>query len=229
MAASASSGGPSVSLCCRPDVLYPSESICYRDGYLADEEIVFPEVYDSNLAISRMSPGEFVRAYDFTCNDTVYYLNSVPVKDLVYHLTEDGRLYVNITKAESVVYYLGLQDYCVASYLTQNGTIGAVFLCRSFFENAILTAGPVSQLVELSLSIPFLAATFLVYTIVPELRNVHGFNLRAYVGCLVVMYLVIIVSVTNVDIFCSYFMGKNVQLVRLQLYSGCQLCILSYL
>ncbi|KOB73813.1 Methuselah-like protein 10, partial [Operophtera brumata] len=42
--------------------------------------------------------------------------------------------------------------------------------------------------VGLMLSVPFLLATFLVYALIPELRNLHGMCLMAYCGGLIVAY-----------------------------------------
>ena len=41
------------------------------------------------------------------------------------------------------------------------------------------------------LSLPFLLLTFIVYSILPELRNVHGYTLRAHVGSLFITYAII--------------------------------------
>ncbi|KAG5340114.1 MTH2 protein, partial [Acromyrmex heyeri] len=38
------------------------------------------------------------------------------------------------------------------------------------------------------LSLPFLLLTFIVYSILPELRNIHGYSLRAHVGSLFITY-----------------------------------------
>lgn len=38
------------------------------------------------------------------------------------------------------------------------------------------------------ISVPFLIVTFLVYGLIPELRNLHGKNLMSYVLCLAVAY-----------------------------------------
>lgn len=38
------------------------------------------------------------------------------------------------------------------------------------------------------LSVPFLIITFLVYGLIPELRNLHGKNLMSYVVCLTLAY-----------------------------------------
>lgn len=42
--------------------------------------------------------------------------------------------------------------------------------------------------VGLVVSLPFLLATFVVYSILPELRNMHGYTLRAYVGSMFIAY-----------------------------------------
>ncbi|XP_063708182.1 G-protein coupled receptor Mth2-like isoform X2 [Culicoides brevitarsis] len=41
------------------------------------------------------------------------------------------------------------------------------------------------------LSVPFLIVTFIVYAVIPELRNVHGMSLMSYVGSLTVGYTVL--------------------------------------
>ncbi|KAG5313522.1 MTH2 protein, partial [Pseudoatta argentina] len=41
------------------------------------------------------------------------------------------------------------------------------------------------------LSLPFLLLTFIVYSILPELRNIHGYSLRAHVGSLFITYAII--------------------------------------
>lgn len=52
-----------------------------------------------------------------------------------------------------------------------------------------LTGTPVGLIV----SLPFLLATFVVYSILPELWNMHGYTLRGYVGSLFVAYMVLVV------------------------------------
>ncbi|XP_011172428.2 G-protein coupled receptor Mth2 isoform X1 [Solenopsis invicta] len=42
--------------------------------------------------------------------------------------------------------------------------------------------------VGLIVSLPFLLATFVIYSILPELRNMHGYTLRGYVGSLFIAY-----------------------------------------
>lgn len=51
----------------------------------------------------------------------------------------------------------------------------------------------ISKPVGLIVSLPFLLVTFVVYSILPELRNMHGYTLRGYVGSLFVAYTVLVV------------------------------------
>ncbi|EFN65885.1 G-protein coupled receptor Mth2 [Camponotus floridanus] len=55
--------------------------------------------------------------------------------------------------------------------------------------NHQLTSKPVGLII----SLPFLLATFVVYSILPELGNMHGYTLRGYVGSLFVSYTVLVV------------------------------------
>ncbi|RLU16797.1 hypothetical protein DMN91_010865 [Ooceraea biroi] len=45
----------------------------------------------------------------------------------------------------------------------------------------------------LIVSLPFLLATFVVYSVLPELRNMHGYTLRGYVSSLFVAYMILAV------------------------------------
>ncbi|CAL1687603.1 unnamed protein product [Lasius platythorax] len=51
----------------------------------------------------------------------------------------------------------------------------------------------IDKRVGLIVSLPFLLATFVVYSILPELWNMHGYTLRGYVGSLFVAYIVLVV------------------------------------
>ncbi|CAL7944198.1 unnamed protein product [Xylocopa violacea] len=48
--------------------------------------------------------------------------------------------------------------------------------------------------VGIMVSIPFFFATFLVYAIIPELRNLYGMTLMCYVGCLVLAYTFLVLA-----------------------------------
>ncbi|XP_031366257.1 G-protein coupled receptor Mth2-like isoform X2 [Apis dorsata] len=60
----------------------------------------------------------------------------------------------------------------------------AVLVCT--YNTSTTTSNPVDA--GIIISIPFFFATFFVYAIIPELRNLYGKTLMCYVACLVVAY-----------------------------------------
>ncbi|XP_011867536.1 PREDICTED: G-protein coupled receptor Mth2-like isoform X2 [Vollenhovia emeryi] len=71
------------------------------------------------------------------------------------------------------------RSYCIAILLRN---IYDVIVCTS------KTRFPIYVSVCLLISLPFLLLTFVVYSILPELRNMHGYTLRAHVASLFVTY-----------------------------------------
>ena len=59
--------------------------------------------------------------------------------------------------------------------------------------------------VGIVVSIPFFFATFFVYAIIPELRNLYGKTLMCYVGCLILAYTFLVFAKLNYlkFVFCS--------------------------
>lgn len=120
---------------------------------------------------------------DFVCPGGIYALDP-EYKEDKYVLQANGSL----VTADGKVF--PLWDYCLDWQVTYE-RIG-VLVC--------LTPRPVSpekntaHLVGIVVSIPFLLATFLVYAITPELRNLYGKTLMCYVVCLIVAYLFLILA-----------------------------------
>lgn len=80
-------------------------------------------------------------------------------------------------------------DYCIDWQSTDR--IG-VIVCLPNAQNASLSEEYTFYCVGTIVSIPFLVATFLVYAIIPELRNLYGKTLMCYVICLVIAYVFLI-------------------------------------
>lgn len=51
-----------------------------------------------------------------------------------------------------------------------------------------------SYKIGIAISIPFFLATFLVYAIIPELRNLYGKTLMCYVACLILAYTFLVIA-----------------------------------
>jgi len=63
-----------------------------------------------------------------------------------------------------------------------------VIVCKQ--KNSVF---PIILTIGIIVSLPFLLATFVVYSILPELQNMHGYTLRAHVSSLFVTYMVLAV------------------------------------
>uniref|UniRef100_A0A1L8DK28 Putative g protein-coupled receptor n=1 Tax=Nyssomyia neivai TaxID=330878 RepID=A0A1L8DK28_9DIPT len=105
----------------------------------------------------------------------------------------------------------GKNEYCIARTIAQNHTEEhpevhtRIFVCFPDQENAKFVIYPIGML----LSVPFLVVTFLVYAIIPELRNLHGKCLMCYVLGLTVGYTLL--SLIHLEVppsnFICTFMG----------------------
>lgn len=78
-------------------------------------------------------------------------------------------------------------DYCIDWQMTFDRI--AILICltqddKHYRDNIIETVHHVG----IAVSIPLLAATFLVYAIIPELKNLYGKTLMCYVICLITAY-----------------------------------------
>ncbi|OXU30938.1 hypothetical protein TSAR_002776 [Trichomalopsis sarcophagae] len=93
-------------------------------------------------------------------------------------LHENGSLYMESTGL------LGAERFCVDRQMARTGLTVIVCLEQTVPEEETSTAVRIGYV----LSVPFLAVTFLVYAIIPELRNIYGKTLMCYVFALLSAY-----------------------------------------
>ncbi|XP_011068220.1 PREDICTED: G-protein coupled receptor Mth2-like [Acromyrmex echinatior] len=93
-----------------------------------------------------------------------------------YLFLTDGSLYMNTGE------FISPKSYCFAILFRD---VYDVIACTD------QTRLPVYISACHLLSLPFLLLTFIVYSILPELRNIHGYSLRAHVGSLFITYAII--------------------------------------
>ncbi|XP_015595599.1 G-protein coupled receptor Mth2-like [Cephus cinctus] len=85
-----------------------------------------------------------------------------------------------------------------------------VFVCAELGATAVVVE-PLFPLGMIT-SVPFLVATFLVYAIIPELRNIYGRTLMCYVASLISAYCFLVVaklSLHTADNFCVPFASSD--------------------
>lgn len=127
--------------------------------------------------ISRLSD-QFFLIEDMQCSENLSKLLLEPenIEEDAYVLQANGTLQTyNGDKYEA-------WNYCL-DWKEPSKKI-AVLVCT--FNVSTTTSNPVDA--GIIISIPFFFATFFVYAIIPELRNLYGKTLMCYVACLVVAY-----------------------------------------
>lgn len=170
-------------------------SILDSETFLAD-----PEWRESDFHIFYWDPCHGGDRYELDpkMNDSFFVLNN-------------GSIYLD---KEKVLY--NYTDYCLRP--SQDGEEYVVIMCFDESMDEILKGHrsiPSAYAIGMFTSVPFLVMTYLVYWIVPELWNMHGWTLRGYVGTLVVAYtslaILQIIPPDRVSDLGCYFFGKFVE------------------
>ncbi|XP_070163174.1 G-protein coupled receptor Mth2-like [Polyergus mexicanus] len=103
-----------------------------------------------------------------------------------YMFFANGSLYLSY-------YEIFAKSYCLA---VVSGNEYEVTICSEISDKIVnmINGGNIIYVIFHLMSIPFLVSIFLVYSILPELRNTHGFFLRNYSGALSIAYTIRIVT-----------------------------------
>jgi len=147
-----------------PDLHLPSERMAKEIRYI-DKLRNYFLLIENGLVCSNML---LLNPHDFPEDNVVLWANGSLV-NLEY----------------GVVY--PVWNYCLDWQVTYD-QVGIMVCVTPETENETQTAHNVGMII----SIPFLVATFLVYAITPELRNLYGKTLMCYVICLITAYIFLI-------------------------------------
>lgn len=145
-----------------------------------------PSVYKGKELLNVSANEHFFYINKFPCDDR-YLVDSASGGEELF-IQKNGTLYEVAPGGEQ---WHTPASYCVDMMVT-NGSESARLVagvCYPDSENTV--DSPIlfmAYAVGLLLSVPFLLATFLVYALVPELRNLHGMCLMAYCAGLIVAY-----------------------------------------
>ncbi|XP_063973123.1 uncharacterized protein LOC135160479 isoform X2 [Diachasmimorpha longicaudata] len=172
---------PKLSICCQSGS-FMTPSLDWRCSSNSSKPIHDPEIppiFTQDLKPSTKKLDDFEKIYGIPCVSELYELlwddSSGPE---TYYLLDNGEILITETTDNSSVAHV--KNYCFASWMGENGTYTKVFACFSQWID------PVYMIfnIILILPIPFLAATFIVYALLPELRNTHGLILMGYISAL---------------------------------------------
>nr|XP_034175038.1 G-protein coupled receptor Mth2-like isoform X2 [Osmia lignaria] len=187
---------PRVALCC-PYASRLSAGRCFETNITIFR---FPSLYRSNdLSLLLETPDRdcfdfFIR---YPCNASQSYnLDPEKYPEDAFMLLDNGSIY---KQPENVI--LEETEYCFG--ITDTDAYYVV-LCfdddTSQVKDDTSTEIRIVFPVGLIVSVPFLFATFLVYTLLPELKNMHGRTLRGYIGSLLVAYVILfVVQISSQD------------------------------
>ncbi|KAL2744121.1 G-protein coupled receptor Mth2-like isoform X2 [Vespula maculifrons] len=180
--------GNCLSFCCPPGFYIFAKNKCKR---IENTSIPLPQVYAMDLSPMNITTNDknFRFLYWDPCNGgQKSALNPVIYPEEQFFLLQNGSFYLPFSEKGNQI--LNPRQYCLAviKYIS-NGYL--VLFCEKedIKEKSIIRGFLIS--LGMIISVPFLLATWLVYTLIKELRNLHGFVLRAYIGSLTVSYIIL--------------------------------------
>ncbi|XP_043495962.1 G-protein coupled receptor Mth2-like isoform X2 [Polistes fuscatus] len=197
---------PLLSLCCEWN-----HSFVNVTCVLTNETAEFPPVYDSNslnLTDLQVDHNNFDFIFGIPCNNTDKCLIDVSFKIL-----HNGSIYID---SEPIVNH---DQYCLVIY--EHGRYDMIQCCEFVTdeedESMMIDDDQklhILMIIGLIISLPCYLLTFIIYSIIPELNNLHGCALRSYISTLFFSFLFLLIVQTSQEInqtlcyifaFCMYF------------------------
>lgn len=161
-------------------------------------------VYDAKNTsdFANISQDHFRILYGDTCVNGKYMLTPWVSEEDKNYLLDDGRVLVDGD-------FLDATQYCLEEVQGYDGL--QTIVCFPPGEDAETKAMFTFYPIGMILSIPFLLATFLVYAVIPDLRNLHGKSLMCHVVSLLSAYVALCVVQVGTDWVppsCCFSIGK---------------------
>ncbi|XP_011307422.1 uncharacterized protein [Fopius arisanus] len=173
---------PKLSICCPPDAFMLTAKVmkCFTNSSKPINDPEVPQIYREDLQPSSKDQTSFEMIHRIPCKHGIYEMTREPPTFDVFYLLETGQIFLNSSTNQVAHTYMSIDDYCLSSWMGPNGTFTRIIACYPPLKREI----PLPYTISLVLSMPFLAATFLIYASLPELRNIHGMTLMPYVASL---------------------------------------------
>ncbi|XP_020290917.1 G-protein coupled receptor Mth2-like isoform X2 [Pseudomyrmex gracilis] len=151
--------------------------------------VTFPNMYETDDPLHEV----FDLVVRSPCNNKARHFMIDPVNfpDSVYGFFENASVYFL-----RVNYFIPSTKYCLA---TVNQERFDLIVCR---KHIAISVDYVSAAIFISL--PFLLITFVVYSILPEFQNIHGYMLRAYIASM-------FVTITILAVFLQLLLDNPVE------------------
>ncbi|XP_072758321.1 G-protein coupled receptor Mth2-like [Anoplolepis gracilipes] len=175
-------GKPNISLCCRVGTFLTRPHGC-MEIMTNKTEIVQLPVYDTNLTLKNITMSE--EYFNFVildpCTDGKQRTILNPHDEEKWYLLANGSISMPEYPEQPILDY---RQYCFARIYNHTEYSDQEYSALFCVEQEKPEMTSYGMLV----SVPFLVATYVIYWLLPELRNLHGLTLRGYVGCLAMAY-----------------------------------------
>lgn len=182
------SGKPRVSLCCHINTFLNGDD-CVRGALNGTEVVQLPAVYETDLVPANITTSD--EYFNFVIWNPCTGKNRYPLNPHVYgdeewYLISNGSILRPLAE-ELEERILDYHQYCLARVRSYEYREYLVFFCEEIspLED---DGGGIVYSFGMLVSVPFLIVTYIVYWILPDLRNLHGLTLRGYIGCLAAAY-----------------------------------------
>lgn len=178
-----------MSLCCRVGTFLTKAHGCIEITTNETEEMVqLPAVYDINLVLKNISMSD--KYFNFVIWNPCagghrYFLDSHTYENDKWYLMSNGSLWQPKNLKKPILDY---RQYCLARINSTEYREYLAFVCMFKDDNDDKKVMMIFFYSGMLVSVPFLIATYIVYWLLPELRNLHGLTLRGYIGCLATAY-----------------------------------------
>lgn len=153
------------------------------------EAVQLPAIYEMDLISTNVTASN--EYFDFIIWNPCagmkrYSLHPHIYEEDEWYLLSNGSILRPLSE-EPEELLLDYHQYCLARVRSYEYPEYLVFFCDEVFPVDNNNGGVIYSFGMLA-SVPFLVATYIVYWLLPDLRNLHGLTLRGYVGCLALAY-----------------------------------------
>lgn len=185
-----------INVCCKFTKIWSAGSGCSQ--YNSTNIPIVPNIIENFT---------YTFVYYNPCKDKYSLLEIKPENNTIFTF-KNGTIFQNNTgDNESNKKWNSNDGYCLANYLDDKNKISTgVLVCEWNENNNLVNENLFHALASFGtiLSVPLSGAIFFIYAFIPELRNLRGFILMAYVACMFINYVVIAVDL---------FYGHNIIII----------------
>ncbi|XP_070162887.1 G-protein coupled receptor Mth2 isoform X2 [Polyergus mexicanus] len=186
------SGKPRVSLCCHVNTFLTGDN-CVKEATNGTEVVQLPAIYETNLELTNITTSD--EYFNFVVWNPCAGRNRYPLNPYVYmdekwYLMSNGSILRPLAE-ELEERILDYHQYCLARVKGYEYQEYLVFFCEETYAIEDDDSGGIVYSFGMLVSVPFLAATYIIYWLLPDLKNLHGLTLRGYVGCLAMAYSIV--------------------------------------